>query len=213
MPDPAPAPAGAPAAGDGAAAPAANAGAAAGGPAAATGTDAAAAAGSAAAPQAGQPAGAAAGDGAVVDQAAAAGTSTGGVVPAAAPPIGTANDPGSFASRKAPGSSDSGCWYRFTQQKLPAWQPVLTPRGVVVTFYLLALVLGVVGSVVYGTVSSVTRLVFDYSSADLMSANADLKQAVSLADGTENIADGSFKVVAMAKHNSQRAPTERTTVL
>jgi hypothetical protein len=34
-----------------------------------------------------------------------------------------------------------GCWYRFTQQQLPAWQPVLTPKCVVFSFYLLAAVM------------------------------------------------------------------------
>lgn len=40
-------------------------------------------------------------------------------------------------------------WHRFTQQQLPAWQPVLTPKGVVCIFWLLFIVLMAFGLAIY----------------------------------------------------------------
>ncbi len=59
-----------------------------------------------------------------------------------------------------------GCWYRFTQQQLPAWQPVLTPKCVVATFYVLAAIILPLGAVLLHASNSVTRFVFDYTDVD-----------------------------------------------
>ena len=55
------------------------------------------------------------------------------------------------------------CWYRFTQQQLPAWQPVLTPKSVVFIFYFLAVFLTVLGIVIYTAASGVVRMAFEYT--------------------------------------------------
>ena len=54
-------------------------------------------------------------------------------------------------------------WHRFTQQQLPAWQPVLTPKGVVCIFWLLFFVLLTFGVFIYYAASGVTTIEFEYA--------------------------------------------------
>ncbi|CAD7972755.1 unnamed protein product [Amoebophrya sp. A25] len=61
---------------------------------------------------------------------------------------------------------ENSYWHRFSQQKLRAWQPLITPVGVLQLFYATAFILFVVGIVIIATVSDVVRVAVDYSGID-----------------------------------------------
>lgn len=103
-------------------------------------------------------------------------------------------------------------WHKFTQQKLPAWQPVLTPKGVVITFYACALIIGLIGFLILVAVSGVRRISFDYSRVDELKEGDEFGSAVSLEEGVEFVKSGSLKLIAWKTHNAEQKIPERTTV-
>lgn len=64
--------------------------------------------------------------------------------------------------------SDHSLAYNFTdtafkQQRLKAWQPILTPKTVLPTFFLVGLIFAPIGAVLYYFGSQVTEFTIDYT--------------------------------------------------
>lgn len=92
---------------------------------------------------------------------------------------------------------DKGSWKRpantaFKQQRLKAWQPILTPRTVLPTLFIIAVIFAPIGAVLLLASNSVSQITLDYTECDkagtspsplkhfdyqLKSSNADLKHA------------------------------------
>jgi hypothetical protein len=88
------------------------------------------------------------------------------------------------------GSSDNndedkkgkGAWKRpantaFKQQRLKAWQPILTPKTVLPTFFIIGIIFGPIGGLLIWGSSLVTEMVFDYTNCENLtpsSSNASL---------------------------------------
>jgi hypothetical protein len=51
----------------------------------------------------------------------------------------------------------------FKQQRLKAWQPILTPKTVLPTFFLVGLIFAPIGAVLYYYASQVTEFTLDYT--------------------------------------------------
>lgn len=58
------------------------------------------------------------------------------------------------------------CWYKFTQQKLPAWQPVLTPKCTLIIFYSFSFLFVGIGGMIFNYSSQIKRIVIDYTKVD-----------------------------------------------
>ena len=85
-------------------------------------------------------------------------------------------------SKKGKSKKQGGFWHRFSQQQLPAWQPVLTPKGVVCIFWVLFFVLASLGILIYTAASSAVSIEFQYGvNTDANTDDISIKQK----DGTE----------------------------
>lgn len=78
--------------------------------------------------------------------------------------------------------------WKCTQQKLPAWQPVPTPKCVVVSFYILSLVLLGIGFAIYFTVVSVTRIAIDYTDLNCI-GNVPSQDTLEVTDGAKDFVE------------------------
>ncbi|KAG2173147.1 hypothetical protein INT43_004520 [Umbelopsis isabellina] len=54
----------------------------------------------------------------------------------------------------------------FRQQRLRAWQPVLTPRSVLPTFFIIGVIFAPVGGLLYWASNNVNEIVIDYTNCD-----------------------------------------------
>ena len=59
----------------------------------------------------------------------------------------------------------------FKQQRLKAWQPILTPKTVLPTFFLVGLVFAPIGAVLYYFASQVSEFTIDYTDCKLQGAD------------------------------------------
>jgi len=61
----------------------------------------------------------------------------------------------------------------FKQQRLKAWQPILTPKTVLPTLFLIGIIFGPIGGLLVWGSSQVSELTFDYSECERVQASAD----------------------------------------
>ncbi|KAL0578258.1 alkylphosphocholine resistance protein lem3 [Marasmius crinis-equi] len=66
---------------------------------------------------------------------------------------------------------EKGSWRRpantaFKQQRLKAWQPILTPKTVLPTFFILGVIFGPIGGLLIWGSSQVSEMTFDYTDCD-----------------------------------------------
>ncbi|KAL1314329.1 hypothetical protein HN51_041135 [Arachis hypogaea] len=73
---------------------------------------------------------------------------------------------------------------RFTQQELPAWQPILTPRWVITIFTLIALVFIPVGLAAFSASQSVVEVEYEYDTACIPDSYKDNATAYIKDDNT-----------------------------
>ncbi|KAJ8078492.1 alkylphosphocholine resistance protein lem3 [Marasmius tenuissimus] len=73
---------------------------------------------------------------------------------------------------------EKGSWRRpantaFKQQRLKAWQPILTPKTVLPTFFILGVIFGPIGGLLIWGSSKVSEMTFDYTECETL-ANSSL---------------------------------------
>ncbi|KAK2467093.1 hypothetical protein APHAL10511_001351 [Amanita phalloides] len=71
---------------------------------------------------------------------------------------------------------DKGSWRRpantaFKQQRLKAWQPILTPKTVLPTFFIIGILFAPIGGVLLWGSSLVTEITLDYTDCDSLSSS------------------------------------------
>ncbi|KAK0448361.1 cell cycle control protein [Desarmillaria tabescens] len=81
-------------------------------------------------------------------------------------------DDGSNSENK----KEKGGWRRpantaFKQQRLKAWQPILTPKTVLPTFFIIGLLFGPIGGLLIWGSSLVSEMTFDYSQCENLEAS------------------------------------------
>ncbi|KAI9287159.1 CDC50/LEM3 family [Umbelopsis sp. AD052] len=64
----------------------------------------------------------------------------------------------------------------FRQQRLKAWQPVLTPRSVLPTFFVIGVIFAPIGGVLFWASSNVSEIVIDYTHCDEYASPVNLPQ-------------------------------------
>ncbi|PWN27885.1 Lem3/Cdc50 [Jaminaea rosea] len=83
------------------------------------------------------------------------------------------NDTDSVIKEKKPFAQRKPANTAFKQQRLKAWQPILTPRSVLPTFFVLGLIFAPIGAVLYYFSSTVSELTIDYTECISLPLNED----------------------------------------
>ncbi|KAK7043731.1 alkylphosphocholine resistance protein lem3 [Paramarasmius palmivorus] len=60
----------------------------------------------------------------------------------------------------------------FKQQRLKAWQPILTPKTVLPTFFIIGIIFGPIGGLLIWGSSQVSEMTFDYTDCDRLTSGA-----------------------------------------
>ncbi|KAJ3929574.1 MAG: cell cycle control protein [Lentinula lateritia] len=90
---------------------------------------------------------------------------------------------GSENDESSEDKKEKGGWRRpantaFKQQRLKAWQPISTPKTVLPTFFILAIIFGPIGGLLIWGSSLVSEMTFDYTDCDTLtpsSSNSSLQ--------------------------------------
>ncbi|KAF9001981.1 CDC50/LEM3 family [Cyathus striatus] len=80
-------------------------------------------------------------------------------------------------SDSADNTKEKGAWRRpantaFKQQRLKAWQPILTPKTVLPTLFLIGIVFAPIGGLLIWGSSQVTEMTFDYTECENLSPSS-----------------------------------------
>jgi hypothetical protein len=79
----------------------------------------------------------------------------------------------------------------FKQQRLKAWQPILTPKAVLPTLFIIGLIFAPIGALIVWGSGKVTTITLDYTNCD-----------------TDAPTDGSFKAMPSGGYGCERALVE-----
>ncbi|CAD7944829.1 unnamed protein product [Amoebophrya sp. A120] len=93
--------------------------------------------------------------------------------------------------RTSTNASVKSCWWRFTQQKLKSWHPLMTPRLVVRLTYAVSLFLLIIGVSIIASVANVLRVAIDYTGMD----GATSPQRLIVSDGSAFLENDPVHVV------------------
>ncbi|KAE9389755.1 cell cycle control protein [Gymnopus androsaceus JB14] len=104
---------------------------------------------------------------------------------------------------------EKGAWKRpantaFKQQRLKAWQPILTPKTVLPTFFIIAIIFGPIGGLLIWGSSLVSEMTFDYTNCE------------NLTPATSNTTIGTWTTLSSSQysyHLSSKASKDATTIL
>lgn len=99
-------------------------------------------------------------------------------------------DPSSAENKDKKAKSRRPANTAFRQQRLKAWQPILTPKTVLPLFFVIAIVFGPIGGLLLYASSQVQELVIDYSTC---ATDAPLGQSSTPAVLSDNLWSSSFK--------------------
>ncbi|KAH0584138.1 hypothetical protein H2248_009700 [Termitomyces sp. 'cryptogamus'] len=82
-------------------------------------------------------------------------------------------------SRKPKAAGEKGAWRRpantaFKQQRLKAWQPILTPKTVLPTLFIVGILFAPIGGLLIWGSSLVTEMTFDYSQCENLEPSTSL---------------------------------------
>lgn len=77
---------------------------------------------------------------------------------------------------------EKGSWKRpantaFKQQRLKAWQPILTPKAVLPTLFIIGILFAPIGGLLVWGSSTVTEMTIDYTDCDTLTAQSTLSNA------------------------------------
>ncbi|CAO1624766.1 unnamed protein product [Sympodiomycopsis kandeliae] len=89
---------------------------------------------------------------------------------------GESSDTGSIMREKKPFTQRKPANTAFKQQRLKAWQPILTPRTVLPTLFIVGLIFAPIGAVLYYFSQTVSELTIDYT--ECSSLPVDAMQAI-----------------------------------
>ncbi|TFK42807.1 cell cycle control protein [Crucibulum laeve] len=113
------------------------------------------------------------------------------------------------SSDDADNKKEKGAWRRpantaFKQQRLKAWQPILTPKTVLPTLFIIGILFAPIGGLLIWGSSLVTEMTFDYTECERLSPSSDAANP-----NFSDLPSGKFSYRLRAKDDKSNPRTPR----